>query len=99
MQHGGTRTRSYLTWLCVPFLIIANVLALALPKPDTGRRLNSTSLVPGLNAQSHPETGRAEVSPESSAEFIRKNSVASPNPSAAGVTASPKEVRVVYLVP
>ena len=55
MQHDGTRTRSYLIWLCVSFLIIDNVLALASPKPDTGAGLNSIPFVPGLNAQSHPK--------------------------------------------
>ena len=88
MQHDGTRTRSYLIWLCVSFLIIDSVLTLASPKPDTG-----------LNAQSHPEGARAEVSTELASKFIKKNSVVSPNSSGANATVSPKEVRVVYLVP
>ena len=99
MQHDGTRTRSYLIWLCVSFLIINNVLAWASPKPDTGTRLNSIPFVPGLNAQSHPEVARAEVSTELASKFIKKNSVVSPNSSGASATVSPKEVRVVYLVP
>jgi hypothetical protein len=99
MQYDGTRTRSYLIWLCVSFLIIDNVLALASPKPDTGTRLNSIPFVPGLNAQSHPEGARAEVSTELASKFIKKNSVVSPNSSGANATVSSKEVRVVYLVP
>jgi hypothetical protein len=99
MQHDGTRTRSYLIWLCVSFLIIESVIALASTKPGAGTRLNSIPLVPGLNAQSQPEGVQAEVSAESAPAFIKKNSVVSPNSSGAGATASPKEVRVVYLVP
>ena len=99
MQHDGIRTRSYLIWLCVSFLIFDNVLALASPKPGTGTRLNSIPFVPGLNAQSHPEGARVEVSPELASKFIKKNSVVSPNSSGASATVSPKEVRVVYLVP
>ena len=55
MQYAGLKTRSHLIWLCLSFLIIDNVLALALPKPDTGTRLNSIAFLPGLNAQSHPD--------------------------------------------
>lgn len=99
MQHDGTRTRSYLIWVCVSFLIINNVLALASPKPDMGTRLNSIPSAPSLNAQSHPEVVRAEVSTELASKFIKKNSVVSPNSSGASATVSPKEVRVVYLVP
>jgi hypothetical protein len=99
MQHDGTRTRNYLIWLYVSFLIIGNILAIASPKPDTGTRLNSIPFVPSLNAQSHPEGARAEVSPELASEFIKRNSVVSPNSYGAGATVSQKEVRVVYLVP
>src|ERR1044072_4912380 len=62
MQHDGTRTRSYIIWLCISFLIIYNVLALASPKPGTGAGLSSIPFVPGLNAQSHPEVARSEIS-------------------------------------
>jgi hypothetical protein len=99
MQHDGTRTRNYLTWLCVSLLIINNLLALASPKLDTGRRLNSTSFVPGLNAQFHPEWARSEVSTELASKFIKKNSIISRSSSGASATVSPKEVRMVYLVP
>ena len=97
--HNGTRTPSYLIWLCVSFLIVGNVLALASAKPGSGTPLNSIPFVPGLNAQSHPEGARSEVSAELASEFIKKNSVVSPNSSGASTTVSPKEIRVVYLVP
>lgn len=91
MQHAGIRTRSYLIWLCLSFLIISSVLALASSKPDTGTRLNPN--------QSRPEEARSEISAELASEFIKKNSVVRPNSSGARATVAQKEVRVVYLVP
>ena len=99
MQHPGTKTRSCLFWLSLSFLMIDNILALPSSKPDSGTRLNSIAFFPGLNAQSHPEWTRAEVTTELASKFIASNSVVSPKSSGPSATVSQKEVRVVYLVP
>jgi len=98
MRHPATNSRSRLICLCLLFLIIENLLAVASPKPDTRARRNSIASVARLNGQSQLEGLRDEVTAELVSEFIAKHSVRNPNFSDA-IPSVQKEVRIVYLVP